>query len=303
MSYVAAFAIIVLLYVLTRLYSLKKEIKRAARQLHELNQNRTAKKIDIRYFDKDVENLAKEVNNQIDLTKKAKAEKRLMEQELKRAIAYISHDIRTPMTSILGYIQFLESDDITKERRKEYTSIIENSAKRLKILLEDFFELSVIDQADYPLKIEKLSLNQLLLEVLLGFYEEFNKREMEPVITIPDEDIVIMGDSSAVKRVIENLIVNAVRHSSGEVAIELEQVDKSVRLIIGNSVNQLSEQDVSHMFDRFYKADQTRTGKGTGLGLPIAKSLMEKMNGSLTAELVENQLFMKCEWRYKCTSI
>jgi signal transduction histidine kinase len=297
--YVTIVSITVLLYVLTRLYFLKKEIKRATRQLNELNKNGTEKKIDIRYFDRDFEKLAEEINNQIDLTKKAKAEKRVTENELKQAISYISHDIRTPMTSILGYIQLLESDEITPEMRKEYTRIIKNGAMRLKVLLDDFFELSIIEQADYPVKMEMIKLNHLILEVLLGFYEEFNKSNLEPTINIPDHDIIIMADPSAVKRVIENLVVNAIRHSSGNVMIQLEKLNTSVQLTISNSVNQLSEQDLYHMFDRFYKADKTRTGKGTGLGLPIAKSLMEKMNGGLTAELKENKLFMKCEWKYK----
>ncbi|WP_306659892.1 sensor histidine kinase [Bacillus sp. AFS002410] len=254
------------------------------------------KKIDLKYFDKDIENLAVEINNQVDLTRKSKAEKRLSENELKQAISYISHDIRTPMTSILGYIQFLESEEITTEMRKEYTNIIKNSAQRLKVLLEDFFELSIIDQIDYPMKLEKIKLNQLILEVLLGFYEEFNKRNLEPTIEIPNTEIMIMADSSAVKRVIENLIINAIKHSYGNINICLEKTKASTQLTISNSVNELGESDLQRMFDRFYKADQTRTRKGTGLGLPIAKSLMEKMNGNISAEYKENKLFMKCEW-------
>lgn len=298
MLYVTILVIIALGYVLTRLYFLQKEIKRATRQLSDLNKDITDKKVDIRFFDRDIEKLAKEINNQIDLTKKAKAEKSLTENELKQAISYISHDIRTPMTSILGYMQLLESDEITPEIRKEYTSIVKNSAGRLKVLLEDFFELSIIEQADYPVKIEVIKLNHLIVEVLVAFYEEFNKGNIEPTITIPGHDIIITADPSAVKRVIENLVVNAIRHSSEHVTIQLEKLNTSILLTISNSVTQLSEQDLHHMFDRFYKADQTRIGKGTGLGLPIAKSLMGKMNGNLTAELIENQLFMKCEWKY-----
>ncbi|WP_430788347.1 sensor histidine kinase [Virgibacillus flavescens] len=275
---------------------MKREIKSVTRQLNHLNNDVTAKKLDISYFDKDFEKLAKEINDQIDLTKKAKAEKRMTENELKQAISYISHDIRTPMTSILGYIQFLESDELLSEDRKEYTHIIKNSAERLKVLLEDFFELSIIEQEDYPMKMEKIKLNKLVLELILGFYEEFNKSRLEPTITIPDNDIIIMGDPSVVKRVIENLVVNAIRYSTGKVTIQLEKNKTTVQLTIGNSVNQLNEKDVNHMFDRFYKADQTRTGKGTGLGLSIAKSLMENMHGDITAELKDNQLFMKCIW-------
>lgn len=296
MLYVMIFFIFSFVYVLTRLVLLKKEIKSSTRQLNELNKDKIATKVTISYFDRDFEKLAKEINNQIDLTKKANAEKRISENELKQAISYISHDIRTPMTSILGYIQLLEADNIAPETRKEYTSIIKNSAGRLKVLLEDFFELSIIEQVDYPVKIEKMKLNHVIVEVLVGFYEEFHKKGLEPTIKIPNDDMIIITDSSAVKRVIENLVVNAIKHSNGKISIRLEKADSSVKLTISNSVSHLNELNVQHMFDRFYKADQTRTGKGTGLGLPIAKSLMEKMNGTLTAELKENQLFMQCVW-------
>ncbi|WP_245840072.1 sensor histidine kinase [Sutcliffiella horikoshii] len=290
---------IAFVYVLTRLYQLKKEIKSTTRQLIQLNQHKTAKKIDVGFLNRDFEELAQEINRQIDQTKKAEAEKRTTENELKQAISHIAHDIRTPMTSIVGYIQFLESDEISSEMKKEYIETIKSSAGRLKVLLEDFFELSIIEQADYPLKMERVKFNDLVLEVLFGFYEEFNKRNIEPAIRIPEDDMIMLLDPSAVKRVIENLLVNAIRYSSGEVTILLQNCISSIQLKVSNSVDSLNEQDVKQMFDRFYKADQTRTGKGTGLGLPIAKSLMEKMNGNIYAELRDNQLTMICEWEFK----
>mgnify|MGYP000689932567 FL=1 len=283
-------------YVLIRFYLLKKEMKRATLQLRQLHQQGSAKKLTISYYDRDFEELAQEINNQIDLTKQAEAVKRSTENDLRQAISHISHDIRTPMTSILGYIQFLESDEMSHEEKKKYIETIKNSAGRLKVLLEDFFELSIIEQADYPLKTEKVSDKHLIIESLLGFYEEFKKRDIEPNIHIPEQDIMMMADSSLMKRVIENLAVNAIRYSTGNVTIQLKEMDTAVQLKISNSVGKMSELDVHQMFDRFYKADQTRTGKGTGLGLPIAKSLMEKMNGSIHAELKENHLTMICEW-------
>ncbi|WP_230980821.1 sensor histidine kinase [Rossellomorea arthrocnemi] len=283
-------------YVLTRFYLLKKEIKSTTLQLQQLHQHDSGKKMTIGFYDRDFEGLAQEINNQIDLTKQAEAVKRSTENELRQAISHISHDIRTPMTSILGYIQFLESDEISDETRKKYIETIKNSAGRLKVLLEDFFELSIIEQADYPLKMEEVSCNSLIIESLLGFYEEFNKRDIDPDIQIPEQEMIIMADPSLVKRVIENLAVNAIRYSTGHVTIQLKETDTAVQLKISNSVGLRSELNVHQMFDRFYKADQTRTGKGTGLGLPIAKSLMEKMNGSIYAELEENHLTMICEW-------
>ncbi|MCM3707970.1 HAMP domain-containing histidine kinase [Cytobacillus firmus] len=299
MVYLTVSLIVITVFVLTRLYLLKKEIKRAARQLHELNKGVTEKKLDLAFFDNDIEFLVKEINQQIDVTKQANAEKRRKENELKQAIANISHDIRTPMTSILGYIQFLESDELSSEKKAEYTSVVKSGALRLKALLEDFFELSIIESADYPLKPEKMMLNQLLLEVLVGFYEQFHQHGIEPVLKIPEEEISIIGDVSAVKRVIENLVVNAIKHSKGNVRIRLKRQPSAVQLIISNQVEQLNEQDIDHLFDRFYKGDKTRTEKSTGLGLPIAKSLMTKMRGNLTAHLLENELFMVCEWKIR----
>ncbi|WP_419960697.1 sensor histidine kinase [Psychrobacillus sp. BM2] len=255
------------------------------------------RKINLSFIDKDIEKLAKEINKQIDLTNTANAEKKRTENELKQAVANISHDIRTPMTSILGYVQFLELDDITSKERVSYTAIVKNGALRLKTLLEDFFELSIVESTEFPLKIERVTLNNLVLEVLVGFYEEFHQKGLEPIIQILEQDIQITADVSAVKRVIENLLINAIRHSEGNVVLFLEQQDKFIQLIISNPAPLLQENDVAHLFDRFYKVDQTRTGKGTGLGLSIAKSLMMKMNGSLTAELKEKQLVMTCTWK------
>lgn len=296
MVYIALISIVVAVFFLTRFYLLKKEIKRATKQLNELNSKKTKKKIDIAYFDKDFEKLAREINDQIDCTLQAYAEKRRKENELKQAVANISHDIRTPMTSILGYIQFLESDDLSSEKRTEYITIIKSGALRLKVLLEDFFELSLIESEDYPFKMEKIKLHHLLLEVLVVFYEQFNQQNLVPVLHIPEEEISIIADPSAVKRVIENLVLNAIKHSSGNVTIRLEKLLSSIQLIISNDVSQLSENDIIFLFDRFYKADKTRSEKGTGLGLSIAKSLMLKMHGKLTAELKDNELSMICEW-------
>lgn len=296
MIYIVMISVIAVFFILIRFYLLKLELKRVTRQLNQLNNKVISKKIDLTFYDKDLENLAKNINDQIDLTNEAIFEKLRTENEMKQAIANISHDIRTPMTSILGYIQFLESDDIGPEKRIKYQENIKNGALRLKVLLDEFFELSTIESADYPLKVENIKLNKLLVDVLIGFYDDFSKAQIEPSILIPEDEIYITGDTSAVKRVIENLISNAIKHSSGNVTIQLVKHSSSVQLNIMNHAKELKEQDLPLLFDRFYKVDQTRTKKSTGLGLFIAKSLMEKMDGNLSAELIGDQLLMKCEW-------
>lgn len=296
--YITGISIIVAVLFLFRFFLLKREIKRACNQLVELNNRKTEKKLDLVFFDKDFEHLAIEINAQIDLTKQADAEKKRKEIELKQAIANISHDIRTPLTSILGYIQFLELEELSNEEKKKYTAIVKSGALRLKVLLEDFFELSIIESSDYQLKNEKIKMNNLVLETLVGFYEQFKQENIEPAIHIPEEKISLITDPSAVKRVIENLVLNAIKHSNGNVVIRLKKSLNSIQIIISNKANQINEHDLKFLFDRFYKSEKTRTGKGAGLGLTIAKSLMVKMGGDLHAELLQdNTLIMICEWK------
>ncbi|MBE7127849.1 HAMP domain-containing histidine kinase [Bacillus mycoides] len=297
MIFIVILSVIAIFIFLIRFYLLKQELKHVSRQLNQINEKVISKKIDLAFYDKDLENLAAHINEQIDLTNEAIVEKLRIKNELKQAIASISHDIRTPMTSILGYIQFLESEDITPEKRNQYLTNIKNGSLRLKDLLDDFFELSIIESPDYPLKIENIRLNTLLLDSVISFYDDFQKAQIEPTILIPEEEIYIMADSSAVKRVIENLITNAIKHSSEEVTIQLVKHSSSVQLNIMNPAKKLKEEDLPFLFDRFYKVDQARRKKGTGLGLFIAKSLMTKMDGNLSAELIGDQLKMKCEWK------
>ncbi|MWC30220.1 sensor histidine kinase [Paenibacillus sp. MMS18-CY102] len=302
MMWVAILSAAAAMVFLARLFILKAEMKRAVRQLHLLNQGETGKKIDVAFLDRDMVALAEAINGQIDLTRQADAEKKRTEHELKQAISNISDDIRTPMTSILGYIQLIEEEHLSEDKKKEYTQIVRKGALRLKTLLEDFFELSIIESPDYALGMDQITLNELVIECLAGFYEAFNKRQIEPAIHMPEGEISILGDASAVNRVIENLLTNAIRYTSGDVAIVLEKTSSSVRLTIRNPAPHVRQADLMVMFERFYKADPTRRENGTGLGLSIAKSLMSKMNGSLIAELQGNELSMICEWKVAGTS-
>jgi signal transduction histidine kinase len=281
---------------LSHLLFIKKELKNILNQLKNYNIRKTEKKIDITLLDKDIEKMTIEINNLIDLHALSNIEKKSAERELKQAIANISHDLRTPLTSILGYIQLIEKPEVTDEERKEYLAIAKDRAKRLQILLNDFFELSVIESVDHSLKFEKLGLNSIVEEIAINLYDQFNEQQIVPSIKIPQEQMNIIGDESAIKRVIENLVINAIRYSDGNVSITLERNNTKINLTISNDVKDITEKDVELFFNRFYTADQTRSGKGTGLGLSIAKALMDKMNGKLSAELKDSWLYVKCSW-------
>lgn len=301
--YIIIILSLLLIIFLTQLLFTRKQIKNITEQLRSYNMGKTNKKIDITILDKEIENIASEINNLIDLHAQSNIEKKSAERELRQAVANMSHDLRTPLTSILGYIQLIESHEVTEEEKKEYLAVAKDRTKRLQILLNDFFELSIIESVDHSLKFENLKMNSIVEETVMNLYDQFNERQIVPNIQIHQEKISIIADESAVKRVVENLTINAIKYSSGNVAITLEKNNSNISLIIGNDVKSLTEKDVELFFDRFYTADQTRSGKGTGLGLSIAKSLIEKMNGKLSAELKDGWLYMKCDWKLSDLSL
>lgn len=280
-----------------RHFFMKREIRKIASQLRQYNNFETEKKIDLAFYEKDIEALAVEINRQSDLVIQANAERRRTEDELKQAVANISHDLRTPLTSVFGYIQLLESGGLTPQEQSEYIAVIKKRTKRLQALLNDFFELSVIESVDYRMRLEPIDLSRLLPEILIGFYDRFNESKLKPVIQIPEEERVIIADERAVRRVVENLILNSIRHARDATVIRLEKRSSITVLTISNEAKQLTGIHLDLLFNRFYMADQTRAGNGSGLGLSIARSLMLRMNGTLTAELIENHLHMNCEWK------
>lgn len=266
-------------------------------QLRSYNEGVTGKKIDVALFDPKLEALAGQINRQSHLIVEAEAHRKRIENEFRQAAANISHDIRTPLTSIFGYIQLLEAENITPVEKLEYIAVVKNRTKRLQSLLNDFFELSVIESPDYPLTTEKLGLTALISDIVVEFYDSFNERGIIPNIRLPEEHASVYADESAVRRVVENLLVNTVKYASSQVEIWLEQQQETVDLTIINDAKELAGSDVNLLFDRFYTADRARSAQTSGLGLPIAKSLMNNMGGTLTAELNGEKLMLVCRWK------
>ncbi len=293
--------VLIAIFLIARLLALKKEMKNMVAQLQKYNNRQADKKIDLSLFDKNLEQLGTEVNKLMDLYVDENRKRTRFEKELKQMIANMSHDLRTPLTSITGYIQMAEKENIPPEERGELLAIAKNRAKRLESLLNEFFELSVIESNDYLLKSEGINLRNVTIEVLISFYDRFQEKGLEPVLSITDEDVFIRGDTSAAARVMENLFANAIKHSEGKIQISLQELNGTARLIVKNDASSLTDEAVRRMFDRFYMADQSRTGKSTGLGLSIVKSLMEKMGGKVTAKLKDEQLSIICEWKSAAT--
>ncbi|WP_456287263.1 HAMP domain-containing histidine kinase [Paenibacillus sp. AK002] len=297
MIYVTITAVLLMFIFLLRLAWIKKEMRRLSVQVERFHQGLSGKKVDIALLDKDIEELAGNINQLIDLAVQSNRDRIRSDRELRQAIANMSHDLRTPLTAIIGYTKLLEVSSVTDEKRQEYMSIIRATADRLHTLLHEFFELSLVQSTEYHLKLEPVQINALLWDVLTGFYDQFIENQIVPDLQITDEPLIADVDQSAVERVFENLISNVIRHTTGNVAISLKENEGNILLIIRNQADNLSEKDIDKLFDRFYTADRSRSSRRTGLGLSIAYSLMLKMNGRLTARLQDGCLEMRCEWK------
>ncbi len=260
------------------LISWKRQICEITRQIGEDRQLR------ISLSNKDIEKLAGTINEKNDLEQKTKVRMLQEKEQLKQSIANISHDIRTPLTSIQGYLALLKSCE-NKEEQEHYLSVIQAKADYLTELLQIFYDLSLIDREDFILETETLDINRMVTNCLIDKYNEL--KELSPIIKTEHAPVWISGNTVACKRIIENLISNAIRYSND--AIEIA-IDANGVFTVKNTAPELKNTDVTMLFQKFYTADTSRSNGNTGLGLYIVKELLDKIEGGIKAVHYENNV-------------
>ena len=240
--------------------------------------------IDISTSDKKMRRLAADIDRQLKQLRRERLRYLQGDQELKEAVTNISHDLRTPLTAICGYLELLDQQE-TSEEVKEYLSIINNRIEMLKDLTEEMFRYSVIVSGNTCPKRETVILNEVMEESLAAYYGVFLKKGMTPRITIPDIRIERQLNKAALFRVLENVIANAVKYSEGDLQAVLTP---DGIFLFANHTQELDEVHTENLFHRFYTV---RTGKNsTGLGLSIARTLTGQMGGTIEASYEDNRL-------------
>lgn len=264
-------------------------MKRSAREIREKMAEKLSEDtntlIDISSADKDMRELAAALNDEL---VKLREERRLCRQgdtELKDAVTNISHDLRTPLTAICGYLDLLEREEMSGSVR-QYLEQIENRTEVMKQLTEELFRYSVVAAAK-EFKLERLCVNDVLEESIATFYGAISQQGITPEITITEQRIERITDRSALTRVFGNIITNALKYSSGDLMVEMTD---DCTITFANSSDNLGKISAERLFDRFYTVE---TGSNsTGLGLSIAKLLVEQMNGTISAEIRGDKLFI-----------
>ena len=206
------------------------------------------------------------------------------DRELKNAVINVSHDLRTPLAAICGYLDLLEQEELPADASR-YVDVIHERAEAMRSLCEELFRYSLVSAEEQQLHPEKLSLNAALQESLAAAYTMLRERGIAPEVSLPETDVQRTLDRASLTRVLANLLSNAAKYSDGDLSVTLSEAGE---IRFENTASALSEVEVGRLFDRFYTVDAAR--KSTGLGLAISRALVERMGGSISASLVDGFL-------------
>lgn len=279
--------IILILIVIVSFLSVKLcLLKRQLKKINSLLQEPGEVFIDVDFIDKDLVETALNMNKKLEILEKVRLEAKKKEQTTKTAISMISHDMRTPLTSVIGYLQLAEKS-CTEEEALQNIRIALDRAKYSTKLVDDFFELSLVDSRQYTPVMEQVNLCEAVCEEILANYVSFEKKGITPVFDQSDDEIHVLADPKMLSRVIQNLISNGIKYSTGRLEFSITKAD-SITLSIFNSVSKAV--DPEKIFDKFYRSDVSRNGEGAGLGLYICRKLVEEMHGTISATCTEDGL-------------
>lgn len=226
-----------------------------------------------------------QVNRLITIYKQEQQQTRKKTQELKQEITNISHDLRTPLTSIKGFSDLLQDDSLTEQDKQEYLDIIQKKINTLTMTVDLFYEISQIESADEQIKLEQFTLGDVLVESLLAFHQDFEARNLQVSIDENNLSKQIFADKKATERIIINLIQNALRYGKTTVTFKLVAEKKYLVLQEINDTDNINPENVQHVFERSYTIDASRKDGQTGLGLYIVQKLAEKQGGKAEARL------------------
>lgn len=288
MLWLTVFFIICIVILLTIIFRYRNDIKHISSQIEKSQGHYT--NIRMNTLDKSIEDLVIKINNLYDLNQKANTKIKHREEELRRSIANMAHDLRTPLTSIMGYLQFIKSSKLTEEEKEKYFDIIERRTETLQELVESFYELSRLDSNEYQFELKPVSISNLLCETVALFYHDFSNKNIEPVINIEEGLPNVISDERALTRIFSNLINNMLKHGEETVIINLRKEKDKLLTEFINKAPELQKDQIPHIFDRFFTGDRARSDKNTGLGLYIAKALSEQLGHGIEAEFKDGVL-------------
>ncbi|AVQ45964.1 sensor histidine kinase [Clostridium botulinum] len=282
--------IIIIIILSILLLNDKMKTKRITAKLKNILKENSRERIKLYNLSRNKKELVREINIFLDKYESISIDNKNYKDHHQKMISNISHDIRTPLTALMGYVDLLSDNSITKEKREEYVSIIKERGTALKELMEEFFQVAKLECNDVDITIEKFNISEIVRKNIITFMNEINERNITPEINIGDEEIFALGDKNYMSRIITNLISNSLKYGyEGKViGIDLKEDNKWVYLSIWDKGKGIDKNELPYIFDRLYTGEKSRNRnfQGSGLGLSIVKNMIQHMNGRITAKSI-----------------
>ena len=277
--------ILVCIFLIVKLILIKKTIREIEKSFTYILESDTNNLISIFSSDKDIKNLTINLNNNLVELRKQKLQYKNGNQELKKIITNISHDLRTPLTSIKGYID-LVYQEILSSKQKQYLKIIEKKSNEMTELTNQLFEFSKL--MDVDIEKEECCINEILEETLVGYYNIFKGKNIIPKVSICNKKIYKLVNKISIIRIFENILSNVSKYSSGDFKVTM---DDNGTIIFSNKANFLDTTTVQKIFERYFSVENAK--ESTGIGLSIAKKLTELNGGTIKATYNNGYLFIE----------
>lgn len=288
---------ILLIALLILVISMKSQMKEISRELKQTRKEDYNRQITVQLFDKDLTNLAVELNRNLDYQKQLKLEQERQERVTKQSISDIAHDLRTPLTVVKGNLQLLERNADMADMDKNYLRICQEKTEELKAMVDDFFELSVLESDREQVTLSKVNITNLLMEFLIDNEVLIKEYGIIPRIELPDKTLWIMAEEQFIYRMLTNLLGNIIKYAQGEFRVTLTEEEKCCLLTFSNPVAKENAVVTEHLFERTYMGDASRNGQGHGLGLYIVKLLAEKQGAKVSAEKRDGELYIRLSFQ------
>ena len=267
-----------------------KQIQNIADELERILDEDTDEKVMSFAEDQEMKHLLEQINRTLEDRQNANAGYRRSELNTKRMLSNISHDLKTPLTVIIGYLEMLLMQETLE---KDMVKKVSHKANELKEQIDQFFTLAKLEAGDTVLTMSKINLNEFCRETIVDFYNILTEKEFEVNINIPEPPVFVYADREALGRILNNLISNAVRYGDAGhyLGLTLKKEDNFVFVEVIDHGKGIAQSEIPRVFDRLYTLEDSRNREiqGNGLGLTIAKSLAEKINGTLTLKSIQNE--------------
>lgn len=281
---------IALIVLIVYLILQKKEMVQLKAELQEILENESNQKIHSRIGIVDSE-LINKINEMLELVNNARIHFNRKNHEIEQMMANISHDLRTPLTSALGYIDMIENSQMNENEKTEALHIIELRLKRLKELIDSFFEFSMVISKNEKPEMKQVNLIAILQESMSHYYDDYCERGRMIELICHENRLMVYSNQNMMMRIFDNLIVNALKHGLNDLNILIDASEENDDIKI-SFINEISDQelDASRLFEEFYTTDISRTKGNTGLGLAIVKQFSQIIGWKVSAYEKDNEL-------------